>query len=141
MHALQGWNTSIRNISVDFIEKDSRGIITVGVAAIVRVTLKDGCFHEDCGSVLSPTFLPARVLAFTFSHVPSLARTRFVPVGCYGRSTVLAFATLSIGKHRPRTAVFLAVKCRHSFVSAVCCQPQCTTFALVKGARSSPRST
>jgi hypothetical protein len=100
IYLLQGWNTSIRNISVDFIEKDSRGIITVGVAAIVRVSLKDGCFHEDCGSVLPRTSLPARVHAFTVSHVPSLARTRVAPVGCCGRSAVLSFATLSIGKLR-----------------------------------------
>ncbi|KAG6331988.1 hypothetical protein ID866_7100 [Astraeus odoratus] len=45
-----GWSSSIVNISTDFIDynEESRRY-NVGVTAIVRVTLKDGVYHEDVG--------------------------------------------------------------------------------------------
>jgi DNA repair and recombination protein RAD52 len=45
-----GWSSAIVNLTVDFIDfaEDSRRY-TVGVTAVIRVTLRDGAFHEDVG--------------------------------------------------------------------------------------------
>ncbi|KAG6809698.1 hypothetical protein H0H92_015121 [Tricholoma furcatifolium] len=45
-----GWSSSIVNLTTDFIDfnEESRRY-TVGTTAIVRVTLRDGVFHEDIG--------------------------------------------------------------------------------------------
>ena len=43
-----GWSHSVINCSVDFVDYNN-GRFYVGVSAIVRVTLKDGTFHEDVG--------------------------------------------------------------------------------------------
>ncbi|KAG4305716.1 hypothetical protein PORY_000626 [Pneumocystis oryctolagi] len=45
-----GWSSSIQNIQVDYIDefKDS-GRLNLGVSVIVRVTLKNGIYHEDIG--------------------------------------------------------------------------------------------
>lgn len=45
-----GWSSNIVNLTTDFIDhnEESRRF-TVGVTAIVRVTLRDGVFHEDVG--------------------------------------------------------------------------------------------
>ena len=43
-----GWSHSVINCSVDFVDFNN-GRFYVGVSAIVRVTLKDGTFHEDVG--------------------------------------------------------------------------------------------
>ncbi|ORY92366.1 Rad52/22 family double-strand break repair protein-domain-containing protein [Syncephalastrum racemosum] len=44
-----GWKTEIRGTTVDFCDITPNGQISVGVSAIVRVTLKDGTYHEDIG--------------------------------------------------------------------------------------------
>lgn len=44
-----GWSSSILALDTDFIDTDSQGRHTVGVTARVRVTLRDGAYHEDCG--------------------------------------------------------------------------------------------
>ncbi|OJD28451.1 hypothetical protein ACJ73_00138 [Blastomyces percursus] len=45
-----GWSSSIQNIQVDYVDENpNTGKVSVGVAVIVRVTLKDGAFHEDLG--------------------------------------------------------------------------------------------
>ncbi|KAJ3275131.1 DNA repair protein rad52 [Terramyces sp. JEL0728] len=43
-----GWSSSIINQTVDFIDS-VEGKYNVGISTIVRVTLKDGTFHEDVG--------------------------------------------------------------------------------------------
>lgn len=43
-----GWSHSVINCSVDFVDFNS-GRFYVGVSSIVRVTLRDGTFHEDVG--------------------------------------------------------------------------------------------
>ncbi|KAJ3027402.1 DNA repair protein rad52 [Rhizophlyctis rosea] len=43
-----GWSTSIVDITVDFVE-ESHQKVSLGISAIVRVTLKDGTYHEDLG--------------------------------------------------------------------------------------------
>ncbi|TFK49114.1 recombination protein Rad52, partial [Heliocybe sulcata] len=45
-----GWSSNVVSLSTDFIDfsEESRRY-TVGVTAVVRVTLRDGVFHEDIG--------------------------------------------------------------------------------------------
>lgn len=45
-----GWSSSIQNVQIDFVdEHPTTGRINLGLSTIVRVTLKDGSFHEDIG--------------------------------------------------------------------------------------------
>ncbi|KAL4889037.1 hypothetical protein BDV59DRAFT_123083 [Aspergillus ambiguus] len=45
-----GWSSSIVNIQIDFVdEHPNTGKISLGLSVIVRVTLKDGTYHEDIG--------------------------------------------------------------------------------------------
>lgn len=45
-----GWNSSIQNIQIDFVdEQPHTGKVSLGLSVIVRVTLRDGTYHEDVG--------------------------------------------------------------------------------------------
>ena len=45
-----GWSSSIQNIQVDFADENPQtGRVSLGLSVIVRVTLKDGTYHEDIG--------------------------------------------------------------------------------------------
>jgi DNA repair and recombination protein RAD52 len=45
-----GWSSSIQNIQIDFVdEHPETRKITLGLSVVVRVTLKDGTYHEDIG--------------------------------------------------------------------------------------------
>jgi DNA repair and recombination protein RAD52 len=44
-----GWSSAIQNIQIDFVDENQSGRISLGLSVIVRVTLKDGTFHEDVG--------------------------------------------------------------------------------------------
>lgn len=45
-----GWSSSIQQVQIDFVDESaSSGKISLGLSIIVRVTLKDGTFHEDIG--------------------------------------------------------------------------------------------
>lgn len=45
-----GWSSSIQNIQIDFVdESPTKGTISIGLSVVVRVTLKDGTYHEDTG--------------------------------------------------------------------------------------------
>ena len=45
-----GWSSSIVSLNTDFVDfVEASGKYNVGVTAIVRVTLRDGTFHEDVG--------------------------------------------------------------------------------------------
>jgi DNA repair and recombination protein RAD52 len=45
-----GWSTTVVNVTCDFADYDpNTQRHTVGIAAIVRVTLRDGVYHEDTG--------------------------------------------------------------------------------------------
>jgi DNA repair and recombination protein RAD52 len=45
-----GWSSSIQNIQVDFADENPQsGRVSIGLSVIVRVTLRDGTFHEDIG--------------------------------------------------------------------------------------------
>jgi DNA repair and recombination protein RAD52 len=44
-----GWSSTIVKVDVDFCDVTESGRYNIGVSAIVRVTLRDGTFHEDVG--------------------------------------------------------------------------------------------
>ncbi|KAE8390624.1 hypothetical protein BDV23DRAFT_154958 [Aspergillus alliaceus] len=45
-----GWSSSIQQIQIDFVdESQNTGKISLGLSVVVRVTLKDGTYHEDIG--------------------------------------------------------------------------------------------
>ncbi|EDR07996.1 uncharacterized protein LACBIDRAFT_168781, partial [Laccaria bicolor S238N-H82] len=45
-----GWSTTVVNLTTDFIDYNEESKrYNVGASAIVRVTLRDGVFHEDIG--------------------------------------------------------------------------------------------
>nr|CAA51021.1 rad22 [Schizosaccharomyces pombe] len=45
-----GWSSSIRSINVEFMDENKEnGRISLGLSVIVRVTIKDGAYHEDIG--------------------------------------------------------------------------------------------
>ena len=45
-----GWSSSIQNIQVDFADENPQTQrVSIGLSVIVRVTLRDGTFHEDIG--------------------------------------------------------------------------------------------
>ena len=44
-----GWSSAIQNIQIDFVDENQNGRVSLGLSVIVRVTLKDGTFHEDVG--------------------------------------------------------------------------------------------
>lgn len=45
-----GWSSSIQNIQVDFVDENPQTLkISLGLSVIVRITLRDGTYHEDIG--------------------------------------------------------------------------------------------
>ena len=45
-----GWSSGIQNIQVDFVEENPQTLkVSLGLSVIVRVTLRDGTYHEDIG--------------------------------------------------------------------------------------------
>lgn len=44
-----GWSSQVRQIQVDFVEENQQSKVSLGLSVIVRVTLRDGTFHEDLG--------------------------------------------------------------------------------------------
>lgn len=45
-----GWSSSIQNIQVDFVDENPQTLkISLGLSVVVRVTLRDGTYHEDIG--------------------------------------------------------------------------------------------
>ncbi|KLT41999.1 hypothetical protein CC85DRAFT_246669 [Cutaneotrichosporon oleaginosum] len=44
-----GWSSSITRLQTDFLDVDANERVKVGITAIIRITLKDGCYHEDLG--------------------------------------------------------------------------------------------
>ena len=45
-----GWSSSIQNVQIDFVdESPANGKISLGLSTIVRITIRDGTFHEDIG--------------------------------------------------------------------------------------------
>ncbi|KAI4130600.1 MAG: hypothetical protein LQ338_001672 [Usnochroma carphineum] len=45
-----GWSSAIQQIQIDFVdESENTGKVSLGLSVIVRVTLRDGTYHEDIG--------------------------------------------------------------------------------------------
>lgn len=45
-----GWSSAIKEIQVDFVDEHPQTLkVSLGLSVIVRVTLRDGTFHEDIG--------------------------------------------------------------------------------------------
>ncbi|EMR64492.1 putative rad52 dna repair protein radc protein [Eutypa lata UCREL1] len=45
-----GWSSSIQNIQVDFVDENAQTLrVSLGLSVIVRITLRDGTYHEDIG--------------------------------------------------------------------------------------------
>lgn len=45
-----GWSSSIKETQVDFVDDNPQsGKVSLGLSVIVRITLRDGTFHEDVG--------------------------------------------------------------------------------------------
>ncbi|RPA81830.1 hypothetical protein BJ508DRAFT_414541 [Ascobolus immersus RN42] len=45
-----GWSSSIANTQVDFVDiHPESGKVSIGLSVVLRVTLRDGTFHEDVG--------------------------------------------------------------------------------------------
>jgi DNA repair and recombination protein RAD52 len=45
-----GWSSQIMDVTVDYFDENSQTMkANIGISVIVRVTLKDGTFHEDIG--------------------------------------------------------------------------------------------
>lgn len=50
MFGFNGWSSSIQNIQIDFVDENpQKGTISIGLSVVVRVTLRDGTYHEDTG--------------------------------------------------------------------------------------------
>ncbi|KAI9756337.1 MAG: DNA repair protein rad52 [Lichina confinis] len=57
-----GWSSSIKNIQIDFVdESQGSGRVSLGLSVIVRVTLRDGTYHEV---VLSDGCFEGKAAAF-----------------------------------------------------------------------------
>ena len=44
-----GWSSSIQQIQIDFVDEKPSNAVDLGLSVIVRVTLRDGTYHEDVG--------------------------------------------------------------------------------------------
>lgn len=44
-----GWSSSVVSVTTDFADRTESGRFNVGVTAVVRVTLREGAYHEDLG--------------------------------------------------------------------------------------------
>ncbi|KAF2745607.1 alpha/beta-hydrolase [Sporormia fimetaria CBS 119925] len=44
-----GWSSSLQQVQVDYVDETPQGRVSLGLSIIVRVTLKDGTYHEDIG--------------------------------------------------------------------------------------------
>ncbi|KAG7562540.1 hypothetical protein FFLO_02014 [Filobasidium floriforme] len=44
-----GWSSQIISLNTDFCDEQSPGRFNIGITAIIRITLRDGTFHEDTG--------------------------------------------------------------------------------------------
>lgn len=44
-----GWSSELINIQVDFLDSLGSGRVSLGLSVVVRITIRDGTFHEDFG--------------------------------------------------------------------------------------------
>ncbi|CAG8579621.1 7893_t:CDS:2 [Paraglomus brasilianum] len=44
-----GWSSSVKELTIDFVNEVPGGKVQVGVSVLLRITLKDGTYREDIG--------------------------------------------------------------------------------------------
>lgn len=44
-----GWSSELVNVQVDFLDSLGSGRVSLGLSVVVRITIRDGTFHEDFG--------------------------------------------------------------------------------------------
>lgn len=44
-----GWSSELVNIQVDFLDSLGSGRVSLGLSVVVRITIRDGTYHEDFG--------------------------------------------------------------------------------------------
>ncbi|KAJ8112512.1 hypothetical protein OPT61_g5144 [Boeremia exigua] len=44
-----GWSSSLGQVQIDYVDEHQNGKVSLGLSIVVRITLKDGTFHEDIG--------------------------------------------------------------------------------------------
>lgn len=44
-----GWSSELISVQVDFLDSHGSGRVSLGLSVVVRITIKDGTFHEDFG--------------------------------------------------------------------------------------------
>lgn len=44
-----GWSSELISVQVDFMDLHGSGRVSLGLSVVVRITIKDGTFHEDFG--------------------------------------------------------------------------------------------
>ncbi|KAK9766560.1 DNA repair protein rad52 [Basidiobolus ranarum] len=49
MFGFNGWSSTIIDYTVDYLDVTDTGRVSLGMSCIMRVTLKDGTYHEDIG--------------------------------------------------------------------------------------------
>ncbi|KAF9951373.1 DNA repair protein rad52, partial [Modicella reniformis] len=49
LFGFDGWSSDITDITVDFMDVDHEGKVSVGVSVVLRITLKNGSHREDIG--------------------------------------------------------------------------------------------
>ena len=47
--SFDGWSSSVQDVTVDFVDEAKGDRFNVGVSVILRVTLRNGAYHEDIG--------------------------------------------------------------------------------------------
>ena len=47
--SFDGWSSSVQDVTVDFVDETRDGKWCVGISVILRVTLRNGAYHEDIG--------------------------------------------------------------------------------------------
>ncbi|KAF2271323.1 uncharacterized protein EI97DRAFT_428459 [Westerdykella ornata] len=44
-----GWSSSLQQVQIDYVDESPNGRVNLGLSIVVRVTLRDGTYHEDIG--------------------------------------------------------------------------------------------
>ncbi|XP_014558712.1 hypothetical protein COCVIDRAFT_93711, partial [Bipolaris victoriae FI3] len=44
-----GWSSSLGQVQIDYVDEHQNGKVSLGLSIVVRITLKDGTYHEDVG--------------------------------------------------------------------------------------------
>lgn len=44
-----GWSSSLGQVQIDYVDELQNGKVSLGLSIVVRITLKDGTYHEDIG--------------------------------------------------------------------------------------------